>query len=225
MGSLWDVQTGERIKKLRGHKALLNGCAAATRSQQLFSTVSDDGEIRIWDSRVKLPVASLSNNFVPVTAVCFGAGDEQLFTGGVDNVIKVWDIRKQAVVYKLAGHTDTVTGLRLSPDGAYLLSNSMDETVRMWDVKPFSQSRFVKHFEGATHGNEKQLIRCAWSPDGSKVVAGGGDRSVNVWDVMTRKLLYKLPGHKGCVIDVDFHPKEPIVASAGADKQIFLGEI
>ena len=46
-----------------------------------------------------------------------------------------------------------------------------------------------------------------------------------VWDAVTHNILYKLPGHNACVSEVDFHPKEPIIASAGADKTIFLGEI
>lgn len=48
---------------------------------------------------------------------------------------------------------------------------------------------------------------------------------VNVWEVATRKLLYKLPGHMGSVNDVDFHPREPIVASGSSDQRIYLGEL
>lgn len=38
-------------------------------------------------------------------------------------------------------------------------------------------------------------------------------RFVYVWDTVTRKILYKLPGHNGSVNDVDFHPDEPICKS------------
>lgn len=104
---------------------------------------------------------SLSNTY-QVTAVTFAQNDEQIISGGLDNVIKVWDLRKKAVAYELVGHTDTITGLRLSPDGSSLLSNSMDETLRIWDVKPYApENRLLKYFEGAVHGNENQLIRCA----------------------------------------------------------------
>lgn len=34
-----------------------------------------------------------------------------------------------------------------------------------------------------------------------------------IWDVDTRKLLYKLPGHRGTVNDVRFSPVEPISKS------------
>jgi Prp8 binding protein len=45
--------------------------------------------------------------------------------------------------------------------------------------------------------------------------------------VETSKLLFKLPGHTGTVVAVDYHPSEtePIVASGGIDRVIYLGEV
>lgn len=97
---------------------------------------------------------------------------------------------------------------------------------------PFSQfdwhnlfSRTLYMSTGAPHGFEKNLIRPAWSPDGTQIASGAGDRTVVVWDVPSRRILYKLPGHKGCVNDVDFHPREPILVSGSTDHMLFLGEI
>ena len=53
-------------------------------------------------------------------------------------------------------------------------------------------------------------MHCAWSPDGALVSAGSADRFVYIWDTITRKIVYKLPGHLGSVNDVDFHKVEPI---------------
>ena len=91
----------------------------------------------------------------------------------------------------------------------------MDSTVRTWDVRPFAAAeRMLKVYEGAPAGLEKNLIRASWSPKGDKIAAGSGDRSVVVWDVDSKKLLYKLPGHKGTVNDVRFRPgTEPISES------------
>ena len=49
-------------------------------------------------------------------------------------------------------------------------------------------------------------------------------RNVYVWETASRKIVYKLPGHLGSVNDVDFHSIEPIILSAGSDKQVYLGE-
>lgn len=58
-----------------------------------------------------------------------------------------------------------------------------------------------------------------------QVTGGSADRMVYVWEVASRRLMYKLPGHNGSVNEAVFHPKEPIIASAGSDKQIYLGEL
>jgi WD40 repeat protein len=139
------------------------------------------------------------------------AGNE-LFTGGIDNDIKVWDLRKQAVTYTLLGHTDTVTSLQMSPDNQTLLSNAHDSTVRTWDVRPFAPAdRRIQTYDGAPTGQERNLLKASWDSKGEKIAAGSGDQSVAVWETRTGKLLHKLPGHRGAVNDVRFHPLgEPI---------------
>ena len=58
-----------------------------------------------------------------------------------------------------------------------------------------------------------------------QVTAGSADRMVYIWDATSRRMLYKLPGHTGSVNEAVFHPTEPIIGSAGSDKQIYLGEL
>jgi Prp8 binding protein len=134
---VWDAEAGVRIRRLRGHTSFVNTCAPAKDEPSLV-TGSDDGTVKIWDTRRRNYVHSLANKY-QVTAACYGGSSNQIITGGLDNVIKVWDVRKLAVEISLEGHTDTVTSLSLSPNGNHVLSNAMDNSVRMWDV------RFVTH--------------------------------------------------------------------------------
>jgi WD40 repeat protein len=148
----------------------------------------------------------------PITAICLAEAGNELFTGGIDNDIKVWDLRKQAVTYTLLGHTDTVTSLQMSPDNQTLLSNAHDSTVRTWDVRPFAPAdRRIQTYDGAPTGQERNLLKASWDSTGEKIAAGSGDQSVAIWETRTGKLLNKLPGHRGTVNDVRFHPRgEPI---------------
>lgn len=147
-----------------------------------------------------------------MTAVALAEAGNELYSGGIDNAIKVWDMRKKAVIYSMVGHTDTVTSIAVSPDSQSLLSNSMDSTVKTWDIRPFAPlDRHVRTYDGAPSGMEKNLIRASWDSTGKRIAAGSGDRTVVVWDVTSGKMLYKLPGHKGTVNDVQFAPgSEPI---------------
>ncbi|PRP89616.1 hypothetical protein PROFUN_00880 [Planoprotostelium fungivorum] len=223
--AVWDAETGTRIKKYQGHTSFVNSCSATRRGAHLVVTTSDDSTVRLWDTRKRHAITSYDSQYA-ATSACFSADSEQIFSAGIDNDIKVWSVREGGIENRFEGHTDTVTGIRLSPDGNYLLTNAMDDTVRIFDVKPYVKgNRCVKVFQGAQHNFEKNLLRCAWSPDGSRISAGSSDRLVNIWDANTTKVLYKLPGHRGSVNDVDFHPTEPIIASASSDNNIYLGEI
>lgn len=160
----------------------------------------------MWDPRQKHAVEFLETEF-PVTAVALAEAGNELYSGGIDNSIHVWDLRKKSIAYSLEGHTDTITSLQVSPDAQTLLSNSHDSTVRTWDIRPFAPTdRKIKTYDGAPTGIEKNLYKASWDATGQRIAAGSGDRTVVVWDARTGKLLNKLPGHRGAVNDVRFHP-------------------
>ncbi|KAJ1920146.1 hypothetical protein H4219_001519 [Mycoemilia scoparia] len=227
---IWDTESGERIRKLKGHTKIVNSCCTKPRfsgESFIIGSGSDDGTIKIWDSRQKSHVQEFENRW-PVTSVCFSANGDTIFSGSIDNNIIAWDIRMEKHEYVLKGHSDTVTGLSLAPvTGHHLVSASMDNTVRLWDIQPFTTlpTRCEAVYGGAPHGFEKNLIRPSFSNDEAMIVSGSGDRSVTIWDKRTANIRYKLPGHTGTVNDVDWHPKEPIVLTASADHTLYLGEI
>jgi len=225
-GGVFDVEAGERIKKMRDHSSFVNAVCGTRRGEPFVLTGSDDCTAMVWDIRVRHPTHTYKHDF-QVTSVAFSDDASQIFTAGIDNLVHCWDARKERIIYSLGGHEDTITGLRLSKDGSYVLTNSMDNTLRSWDVRPFvpGENRAVGIFRGHLHDLEQNLLKCAWSADGSKVSCGSADRFVYIWDVKTMRILYKLPGHTGSVNEVDFHPVEPILSSCSSDKSIFLGEI
>ena len=229
----WDARVGEQVKQMKGHAGFVNACDAAPTGAPLVVSAADDATARVWDLRAKGAVAIFRTK-LPATAVAFSADASGVFVGGLDNDLKMFDIRvagggeddARGPSMTLRGHTDTITGVAVSPDGTHVLTNAMDGTLRRWDARPFCEGdRCVGTLVGHEHNFEKALLRCAWSADGKRVSAGSSCRNVHVWDVASGRALYKLPGHLGTVHDVAFHPKEPIIASGGADRRVYLGEL
>ncbi|EJU06670.1 WD40 repeat-like protein [Dacryopinax primogenitus] len=223
-----DLTTGTRTRRWRGHTGVVNTIdRAIAGGTELVASGSDDGYVCIWDGDEKDAVIELAVGS-PVTAVCWSGDGTQLFVGGLDNVISVFDLRREQIVYSLPGHTDTIASLALSPSHNHLLSTSFDSTVIIHDIRPFSSSptRVHRTLYGAPAGNENALLRGAWSRTGEGWVGvGGADRTVTIWEVDSGKVVYKLPGHKGTVMAVDFHPKEPIVLTGSKDATMLLGEL
>ncbi|KAL1716966.1 WD40-repeat-containing domain protein [Schizophyllum commune] len=229
-----DVTTGERVRKIRAHREIINALdrtMASGSGQELVATASDDGTVKVWEGGEEASKQAIATFEVgcPATAVCWSADGAQLYVGALDNEIHVYDLRKGEQVYTLTGHTDTPTSISLSPNGNYILSPSLSSLTIIHDVRPFSPTptRIHRILQGAPAGFENTLLRGAWSKEdgGRRVAVGGADRTVCIWDVETGKILYKLPGHKGTVTAVDFHPKEPIILTGSKDGTMLLGEI
>uniref|UniRef100_A0A7S3NGU0 Anaphase-promoting complex subunit 4 WD40 domain-containing protein n=1 Tax=Aureoumbra lagunensis TaxID=44058 RepID=A0A7S3NGU0_9STRA len=232
---LWDTHAGKRKRNFKGHRGFTNAVCAAKSGNSLASG-ADDATAVLWDQRSRGGAVVTMHCGRAVTAVEFDQEVDRLFTGGIDDTLKVWDLRQtNAPILQLYGHENTITDLALSPDGKTLLSNGMDSKLFAWDIRPFvapassssseSENRRLAHFLGAKHDFHRNLLGCSWSSDGSKISAGSSDCIVHIWDFATADELYYLPGHQGSVNDVQFHPKEPIVASASSDLSIYFGEI
>ena len=87
---LWDVATGQRVRKWKHHDGIVNAVSAVS-GRALVASVSDDGSCKLWDARHKQPTSTLTTDY-PVLAVALNDTD-QVFTAGIENMIHCWDVK------------------------------------------------------------------------------------------------------------------------------------
>ncbi|XP_012497661.1 PREDICTED: U5 small nuclear ribonucleoprotein 40 kDa protein [Propithecus coquereli] len=184
--AVWDSETGERVKRLKGHTSFVNSCYPARRGPQLVCTGSDDGTVKLWDIRKKAAIQTFQNTY-QVLAVTFNDTSDQIISGGIDNDIKVWDLRQNKLTYTMRGHADSVTGLSLSSEGSYLLSNAMDNTgnfgeesspsaqslwtlKRLWDIR---KKAAIQTFQ-----NTYQVLAVTFNDTSDQIISGGIDNDI-----------------------------------------------
>lgn len=223
---VWDSWSGKRLLKLAEHESFVNAVSIGKQDQHMIASVGDDSVCYTWDDRSKKSSHMIQQRF-PLVSVALLDERNLIFTGGIDNVINAWDVRKPVQsVWSLKGHSDTVTSLRVDPDSSFLLSVSLDSTIRIWDVRPFApEQRCTKVLRGFSNGIDRSILRANWSSDGAFIGCGSSDRNAYIFDTLSGSTKHILPGHTGTVTEVDFHPKQPIIASSATDKNIFLGEV
>jgi WD40 repeat protein len=103
---VYDVTTGDRIKRFMGHKAIVNAVSVCGEggSPYLAVSASDDRTSRLWDTRVRGEVGLLEDTY-QITAVAYANDAQTVYTGGIDNCIHAWDVRKMQKSMTMKGHT------------------------------------------------------------------------------------------------------------------------
>lgn len=149
---VWDFETGEYERTLKGHTNAVQA-AAFNPSGTLLASTSTDLSIKLWDFSTDGDyecLKTLRGHDHNVCGVVFGPGaiSDRLFSCSRDNTIKVWEISTGYCVNTLnAGHSDWVRDVAVSDDGLYLASCGNDRSILFWDLQNMRVLQSIREHE------------------------------------------------------------------------------
>jgi platelet-activating factor acetylhydrolase IB subunit alpha len=221
---IWDHESGEFIKTLKGHTNTVNGLDFTPRGTHLASC-STDLSIKLWDltsrnsSNGQHPpyvcVRTLRGHDHTISAVRFLpllSGNSTLSEQrGSENH------RQQQQSASSSGAPNSGSVLASAAGCQFLLSASRDATVKMWDV----ETGFCDH----TVSDHGDWVRCLAvqmhansTGDGANAsgvwASSGNDTVIRVYE--GRKPLMELRGHEHVVESLAFLTEEPFKSAASS---------
>eukprot|EP01097_Dermamoeba_algensis_P008850 TRINITY_DN6065_c0_g1_i1.p1 TRINITY_DN6065_c0_g1~~TRINITY_DN6065_c0_g1_i1.p1 ORF type:complete len:416 (+),score=90.91 TRINITY_DN6065_c0_g1_i1:742-1989(+) len=143
--------------------------------------------------------------------------------------VYIYNLLKQAKLKKLVPPVKWISGLAIHPGGDNLIIGSYDKKICWFDLdmgeKPYKTIRHHKKAVRAVAYHSRYPLFASSSDDGNVTVFHGrvfNDLVTNPLIVPVKILRGHTVTHSLGVLDVVFHPTQPWVFSAGADKTIRL---
>ncbi|KZO95357.1 transcriptional repressor rco-1 [Calocera viscosa TUFC12733] len=151
---IWDVQSGQMIERLRGHRDSVYSVAFSPDGKALVSG-SLDKTLKWWN------LSDLKNL----------DGDAQRARRG--------RIMERRETMTFGGHKDYVLSVAMSPDGKWIVSGSKDRGVQFWDPRT-ATTQFV--LQGHKNSVISIDMSGGQGPPGSGLLAtGSGDYQARIW--------------------------------------------
>jgi WD40 repeat protein len=200
---VWDIETGSKLRTLRGHTAPVRTIALLPDGRRALSG-SDDITMRMWDLQSERGSVQVYAHDWSVTAVSVTPDGGHAVSASDDETLKLWDLekawnRKTQPVETLRGPSQWVNSIALTPDGRLAVTASRDRAIKVWDVKNGELLRTLGRHEAWVNA-------VAVTPDGKQVLSGGDDNSLRAWDLETGAELKVLAGYRNGVSAVAVTP-------------------
>ncbi len=215
---LWDLSTGEEVRRFEGHSTYVralavspDGRTALAGSQSL--PFNESGDLILWDLATANEVRRFDHT-ADITNIAISADGTRAVTGSVTGFVAIlWDMETGEPIRRFEGHPLPILNVAFGPGDETVLTASFDGTLILWDA---GTGEILRRFVG----HEDSVWGLDVSPDGRSVASSAFDGTVIVWDFETGGELIRLAAHAAPASDVAFSPDGETLFSVGFDGQL-----
>lgn len=182
--------------------------------------VPEANQLLVWEWRSESYILKQQGHAYGMRCMAYSPDSVCIATGGEDGKVKLWNTTSGFSFVTLPSeHTAPVTALSFAKP-TVLLSAGLDGVVKAYDLMRY------RHFRTFTSPTPVQFVSLDIDISGEIVVAGSTDPfQIFVWNLQTGKILDILSGHKGPVVEVQFHPAQGMLASASWDGTVKIWDL
>jgi len=161
---VWDLESGQQLRPLKGHKATVQSLAVSADGRYLLSGGNDLVPI-LWDASTLREIERFRGHTGKIHCVAFVRDGRRAVSSSDDGTIRLWDIdRGRQMPLPFQDPRGTNGYFAVSPDG-HRLCSSWGHSLWYWDLDTGKLVQELRWEEAPTKGS--------FTPDGRHMVWGG----------------------------------------------------
>lgn len=180
---LWDLTTGNELRRMTGHDDCVRWLVFSPDGKTLASA-SYDKTVRLWDTATGKEKAKLEGHEQPVLGLALSPDGKTLASASFDKSVILWNLATGKAVDKLIHHAEPLYAVSFSPDGKMLASGG--NSVRFWDLQGKKECGRIDGFH--------EVCYCPFDADGSVVACGSEGSPLVLGDARRGKARSTLRG-------------------------------
>jgi WD40 repeat protein len=231
--TLWDLQSGEVLSRMHGHKDAVFHVAFRPDGRSAVSS-SADSTLILWNLDDGQVLSTLRGHTTFAYTFSISPRGDRVFSASFDLSVILWDVERAQEIRRFYGHSGPVTSAQFLADGRRVLTGAVDKTMRLWDIYSADEVRRM--------GAQSGLGMWAVASDGQRAItsAGGGAifapqsprNPLYLWNLHTGELLAELGQQGNTIFEAAFLPdgKHFLTVSGdlfipGAENRMILREV
>jgi WD40 repeat protein len=209
--TLWNVESGEKIREVEGHKLYIQCLTFTPDGKQLLTASWDpESEVRLWDVETGELLRTFCGHEGLILALVVSPDGQYVASagGGPDCEIRYWDIETGECLKIFKGHRWPVRSLAFDSSGERLASGSNDCEIRIWNIESGEKTDHLT-------GHLSPVMSLDFSPDGSRLLSGSGSISggfneavAKLWDIESGECEHTFPRVSWVVTHVEFQAED-----------------
>ncbi len=192
VATLFDLESGKKLRDLTGHRDALYGIAFSPDGSQL-STAGYDRVIQLWNPESGERLRTLKGHNGAVYGIAFSPDGRILASAGGDSSVKLWNTADGQRLDTFGQPTGEQFLTAFTPDSRFVIAGGADKQIRLWrwvsgdkaGINPLERVRFA---------HEDEITDLAIDPSGTRLATASADRTVKIWSLPSLEPLQTIGG-------------------------------